>query len=568
MADAADKAAQIANLLKGIGTASRAELKAMRLERRSRAKKPREIVTMTFSEFREFITRCAPDPDVFKILWPVVSSLFLEAERRRSKFKSSEKYKSRREQPEDCGDEPAPSTERAPVEANQRASRENPNHKGRQTAADFPDAAKLVDPPGGELAAGTTCGCGGLLREEDPTFALSFSGICPIQPESHECRHLRCNKCQQRYSTKPAKKAARERHQPSAISAVALWKYGCGFPFNRMSAMLGYYGVSLAPTTLFEMSLKGAKAVLPVFVEILKQGAQAKKMGSDDTKVVILEGDRPNEFGERTGTRTTALQCETSEGNKVAIFMTGVKHAGENLTDLLRLRIEGLAEPIHMCDGLSHNAPKAGSPSVITANCLVHARRYFFNLLDQFPEHCQYVLEMFGHVYAIDAHAKSGEMTPAQRLAVHQLESKPVLEELRSRMEDDLKEKRVEDNSGLGKAYRYMLTRWEKLTVFLRVEGAALDNNYIERQLKKAILNRKNAYFYRSDRGAQVGDIFMSLIYTCELNGVNPFEYLNLAQEHASELAACPSDWMPWTYRETLKRIRPPSQSEAMPRAS
>ena len=568
MADAADKAAQIANLLKGIGTASRTELKATRLARRSRAKKPREIVTMTFSEFREFITRYVPDPDVFKIIWPVVSSLFLEAERRRSKFKSSEKYRSRREQPEDSGGDPAPSTEAGPVEPNQRRGKENPHHKGRQTAADFPDAAKFVVPPGEELAAGQTCGCGGLLREEDPTFALSFSGICPIQPESHECRHLRCNKCQQRYSTKPAKKAARERHQPSAISAVALWKYGCGFPFNRMSAMLGYYGVSLAPTTLFEMSLKGAKAVLPVFVEFLKQGAQAEKMGSDDSKVVILEGNRPNEFGERTGTRTTAVQCETGDGKKIAIFMTGVKHAGENLTDLLGLRIEGLADPLHMCDGLSHNAPKAGSPSVIAANCLVHARRYFFNLLDQFPEHCQYVLEMFGHVYAIDAHAKSEEMAPAQRLALHQLESKPVLEELRSRMEGDLKEKRVEDNSGLGKAYRYMLTRWEKLTVFLRVEGAPLDNNYIERQLKKAILNRKNAYFYRSDRGAQVGDIFMSLIYTCELNGVNPFEYLNLAQEHASELAACPSDWMPWTYRETLKRIRPPGQSEAMPRAS
>ena len=569
MADASDKAAQIANLLEGNGTASRAELKARRLERKSKAKKPRERITMTLSQFRDFVTSCVAEPDPFKLLWPVVSSLFLELERRRSRFKSSEKYKGRQEESGDSSvGPPALSTEALPAEPEQGQRKENPNHNGRQTAADFPGAAKFVDPPGGELEAGTTCRCGGLLREEDPTFALSFSGICPIQPESHKCRHLRCNKCQKRYSTKPAKKAARNRHQPSAISAVALWKYGCGFPFNRMSTMLGYYGVSLAPTTLFQMSLKGAQAVAPVFIEVLKRGAQAKKVGSDDTKVVILEGDRPNEFGERTGTRTTGLQCETDDGKKLAIFMTGVKHAGENLTDLLALRIEGLAEPLHMCDGLSHNAPKAGSPSVITANCLVHARRYFFNLLDQFPEHCQYVLEMFGHVYAIDSHAKTNEMTEAQRLALHQLESKPLLEELRSRMEDDLKEKRVEDNSGLGKAYRYMLTRWEKLTVFLRVEGAPLDNNCIERQLKKAILNRKNAYFYRSDRGALVGDIFMSLIYTCELNGVNPFDYLNLAQEYAAELAACPSDWLPWTYQETMKRIRPPSQSEAMPRAS
>ena len=271
MSEAADKAAQIANLLEGIGTASRAELRAIRLERNSKAKRQRDIVTMTFAQFREFISRCAPDPEVFKVLWPVVSSLFLEADRRRFKFKTSEKFKGRREQSSDSDvSKPSSSTEGSPEEPNQCQVKENPNHKGRQTAADFPNALKFLDSVDGELAAGSPCGCGGLLREEDSTFALSFSGVCPIQPESHQCRHLRCNKCQQRYSTKPAKKAARERHQPSAISAVALWKYGCGFPFNRMSAMLGYYGVYLAPTTLFQMSLKGANAVLPVFVEILR----------------------------------------------------------------------------------------------------------------------------------------------------------------------------------------------------------------------------------------------------------------------------------------------------------
>ena len=249
--------------------------------------------------------------------------------------------------------------------------------------------------------------------------------------------------------------------------------------------------------------------------------------------------------------------------------MTGVKHAGENLTDLLKLRREGLPKPTHMSDGLSHNAPKEGSPAVNSADCLVHARRYFVKLVNIFPESCQYVLELFGRVYAHDAYAKRQEMTPAERLAFHQLESKPVFDELRRRMEADLKENLVEQNSPLGKAYRYMLKRWQGLTVFLRIEGAPLDNNAIERQLKKAILNRKNAYFYRSDRGALVGDIYMSLIYTCELNGVDPFDYLNQLQEHASDLAASPSDWMPWTYRETLKRMALfCSSTEALPRAA
>jgi hypothetical protein len=118
-----------------------------------------------------------------------------------------------------------------------------------------------------------------------------------------------------------------------------------------------------------------------------------------------------------------------------------------------------------------------------------------------------------------------------------------------------LEERKVEPNSGLGEAIAYMLKYWEPLTLFLRQPGAPLDKNVCERALKKAILHRKNAYFYRTEHGAHVGDLFMSLIHTCELNGVNPFDYLTQLHQHAQELAASPADWMPWNYRETLQTL-------------
>ena len=71
-----------------------------------------------------------------------------------------------------------------------------------------------------------------------------------------------------------------------------------------------------------------------------------------------------------------------------------------------------------------------------------------------------------------------------------------------------------------------MQKHWDPLTLFLRKEAAPLDNNITERALKKAILHRKNALFYKTLNGARVGDIFMGLIYTAELNGVAPFDYL------------------------------------------
>jgi len=77
--------------------------------------------------------------------------------------------------------------------------------------------------------------------------------------------------------------------------------------------------------------------------------------------------------------------------------------------------------------------------------------------------------------------------------------------------------------------------------------------------LKKAILHRKNSLFYKTLNGARVGDLFMSLIHTCELNRANPFDYLTELLRHAEELKRSPSDWMPWNYRDTLARLATPA---------
>jgi transposase len=82
--------------------------------------------------------------------------------------------------------------------------------------------------------------------------------------------------------------------------------------------------------------------------------------------------------------------------------------------------------------------------------------------------------------------------------------------------------------------------------------GLGLDNNICERALKKAILHRKNALFFKTRHGAAVGDLYLSLIHTCELNSGNPFEYLAALQRNAADVAADPGSWMPWNYRERL----------------
>jgi transposase len=188
-----------------------------------------------------------------------------------------------------------------------------------------------------------------------------------------------------------------------------------------------------------------------------------------------------------------------------------------------------------------------------------HGRRQFVEVAANFPDECRYVLETLGGVWHNDALAQEQKLSPQERLRFHQEHSRPIMTQLHGWMESQLAEHKTEPNSGLGKAIQYMLRHWTPLTLFLREPGAPLDNNIVERSLKKAILHRKNSLFYKTLNGARVGDLFMSLIHTCELNGTNPFDYLTELQRHRVDVERTPPDWMPWNYRDSLGRMKSPA---------
>jgi hypothetical protein len=248
------------------------------------------------------------------------------------------------------------------------------------------------------------------------------------------------------------------------------------------------------------------------------------------------------------------------------LFFTGRKHAGENLDALLGLRDDRLDPPIQMGDASSCDLPK--NHHVQGSNCIAHGRRLVVDQVANHPELCGFLLERLAVVFKLDKELKQLGVSDEVRLLAHRNYSGPVMEQLRRWMTAQLDDTRVEPNSGLGKAFKYFLKRWSKFTLFLRVRGAPLENNIAERALKMAINFRKNSLFYRSQRGARVGDIFMSLIHTAELHHENPFDYLTQLQRHHKAVAASPADWMPWNYRSTLERLKPPQPSARSAHAS
>ena len=133
-------------------------------------------------------------------------------------------------------------------------------------------------------------------------------------------------------------------------------------------------------------------------------------------------------------------------------------------------------------------------------------------LAEHFPRQCHHVLESLSVIYRNDAIARKRNLSPQARLEFHQTDSGPTMAELHAWLARQFEDRLVESKSSLGSGVSYMLKHWEKLTLFLRVPGAPLDNNLCERALKKAILHRKNALFFKTTNGTRVGDVFMSLI--------------------------------------------------------
>jgi transposase len=455
---------------------------------------------------------------------------------------------------------------------------QKPRGHGRHGAEAY-RGARRVRVPLATLHAGDACpkcAQGTIYASVAPGLIVRLTGQAPIGGAVYELEKLRCSLCGEVFSAPVPEGVGEEKYDAESAAMIGLLKYGVGLPFHRLEKLQDGLGIPLPAATQWEIVAETAAVLMPAWNEMMRLAAQGQILHNDDTPMKVLalgnaaeepaasttepaataeataaeaDAEAPQAEGRR-GVFTSGIVSKLAD-HQIALFFTGPKHAGENLADLLRHRASELGPPIQMCDALSRNLPE--ELKTLLAHCLAHGRRKFVDVAGSFPEECLHVLEILKVVYAHDAIARDQSMSPPERLRFHQAHSGPRMAELEAWMATQIQQRLVEPNSGLGEAIAYMRKHWNELTLFLRAPGAPLDNNICERALKKAILHRKNAYFYKTQNGARVGDLFMSLIHTCELHGANPFHYLTELQKHARELAAAPAQWMPWNYLRMLQ---------------
>jgi hypothetical protein len=351
----------------------------------------------------------------------------------------------------------------------------------------------------------------------------------------------------------------RETYDVTLKVNLALAHYHLGLPFKRIETFQHLLGMPLPDATQWELVEQVADSAYPGYEQLKRLGAQQALVYQDDTGARLLSLIKANQADPppaRKGMYTTALRFEGE--HSICVYLTGRRHAGENLDAILAHRSAELPPIQWMSDALAANTPKQHQDRTLDLSCLVHGRRQFVDIEDFFPNECKRVIDALATIYKHEAYCKEQHLTPEQRLAYHQQHSREVMEQLQSWMTQQLEDRCVEPNSRLGGAFDYLLKRWDSLTRFLTVPGAPLDNNAAERALKIILRYRKNSLFYKNEHGAYVGDVLTSLIETCRLAGVNPLDYLTALMENRSAVFRDPGAWLPWNYQDNLDAKPPP----------
>ena len=399
------------------------------------------------------------------------------------------------------------------------------------------------------------------IEKITPKMLVFLEGQPMITGQRYYLERGRCCVCKTYFTAPlPDELAGRSKYSPSCVTSIVIHHYYGGSPFKRIETLQKLQGVPFADATQFDyVNHFYTESVAPV-INVLRQcAADGDSLFFDDSPGRILEQMKINKTmpkNESSGIHITAL-LSNYNNHKIYLFNTNKKTAGKEFASLIAHRASE-ASFLTMTDASANNFFTLNDDLMakwVITLCLAHGRRYFVDLIGEDDQDVNLVLDIIAQVYKNEKHCKEMNLSDEERLLYHHLVSEPVMRMLRTWLNNLMLYNRVEPNSQFGKAVIYLLKRWEWLTQFLRVPGAALDNNICEIAIKIAIRYRKNSLFYKTFYGATIGDAMMSLIHTAACAEVNIFDYLNALQIYETHVQATPKNWLPWNYQQTITKL-------------
>lgn len=367
------------------------------------------------------------------------------------------------------------------------------------------------------------------------------------------------------------------RHDWSACAMLMVMHYFGGAPFKRLESLHDGWGIPMPDANQWQLVDAGDDLLRPLYRALERHAIQqATNFRIDDTgsMVIALKKEIDAEVAAltklgkstknvRTGINATGSYWETPDG-PVILFSTGRHHAGEMVDQLLRQRLVSGPKLVKCTDGASKNFDHEHADKLIESTCNAHALLKFRDLKDKYPAEYAEAGRLYKAVFDNDDQAKALGLNPVERMFYHRQHSKPLMLDLKKMCDEKIASKRVEPNSPLWEPLTFVVNQWERLVRFCEAPGVPLDTNLVEQALIMPVRYLAGSFNYKTETGAAVGDLAMSLIATARANDVEPVAYLTECLRCHEDLAKRPDHYLPWAYRERCNAASsraPPSEA-------
>jgi transposase len=338
---------------------------------------------------------------------------------------------------------------------------------------------------------------------------------------------------------------------PSLLAHIVTAKFADGLPLYRQETQFARLGVTLGRASMAGWMIRlGTTDVVPLINLLNEQMLEQPLIHCDETRLQVLKSEKAP-----TADHWMWVRVAGPAGRRIVLFDYDATRAGA----VPRRLLDGY-RGILLTDGYEPYATVAEGLGLIHAGCLAHARRKFDEARKAQPGDNSYArtaLEFIRELYLIERTLWDPEhpLTPAQRVAVRQTRSAPIMTRFHTWLEALASQ--VLPESRLGKAVHYTLGQWPKLIVFLSHGEVPIDNNRCENAIRPFVLGRKGWLFSDTVHGAMASANLYSLVETAKANGVEPHAYLSRLFEQLPHLSTV-EDYeavLPWNVKPSSARV-------------
>ena len=316
---------------------------------------------------------------------------------------------------------------------------------------------------------------------------------------------------------KPERPLAKCLAGSSLLAQILIDKFCDHLPLHRQCKRFERNGIGIPYNTIIDWTGKAIELLSVLGPPLQKEIIQSFYIHVDETGLKVLLGKESNKVKK---IHDGYLWCYNDSINKLVYFDyqpgRGQKHTIGILKDFHGiLQTDGW----HVYEGIA-----AKQKDIIQICCLAHARRKFFELKDYNKELSEYALSKFSDLYEIERRCKEENLSYDEIAIMRQRHAVPILKDLHGWMITQYKILLPSDP--IRGAISYCLERWERLCYYTKDGRLNPDNNPVERNIRPLAVGRRNYLFAGSHKAAERLALIYSLMGTCKLNDVNPYEWL------------------------------------------